>query len=131
MRRAMSPLIATMLLVAISVSLTGIVYSGILAQTYESMNCEIQVLEIHEISENSYWGTLQAINDGDYDIESYELVLYGGVITPDTMTSGTISPGKHIKIEFLIANFIENEAMIVLNISNQEHVSHCLKGVEL
>ena len=131
MRRALSPIISSLVLAGIAFGLIGIAYSGILAQSYGSMSCEIQSLEIHEIYENDYWGTIQAINNGDYDIENYDLSLFNDVITINEMTIGTIAPGAYIEIEFQIDDFTENDVMMVLEISNQDHISDCIKGAEL
>ena len=95
------------------------------------MSCEIQLLEIHEIYENDYWGTLHAINNGDYDIENYDLSLFNSAITFNEMTVGAIVPGAYIEIEFQIDDFTENDVMMVLEISNQNHISDCIKGAEL
>ena len=47
------------------------------------------------------------------------------------MTVGAIVPGAYIEIEFQIDDFTENDVMMVLEISNQNHISDCIKGAEL
>ncbi len=57
--------------------------------------------------------------------------MFNDVITINEMTIGTIAPGAYIEIEFQIDDFTENDVMMVLEISNQDHISDCIKGAEL
>ena len=86
---------------------------------------------IYTVDKNNLWTEAIAINNGDYDIENYDLSLFNDVITINEMTIGTIAPGAYIEIEFQIDDFTENDVMMVLEISNQDHISDCIKGAEL
>ena len=86
---------------------------------------------IYTVDKNNLWTEAIAINNGDYDIENYDLSLFNDVITISEMTIGTIAPGAYIEIEFQIDDFTENDVMMVLEISNQDHISDCIKGAEL
>ncbi len=49
-----------------------IIQTGLNGISYENLECEIQELQVYEISINKYWGTLRILNSGNYIIEDYE-----------------------------------------------------------
>ena len=106
-------------------------YSPKSISTHTSLNQIVENGLIYTVDKNNLWTEAIAINNGDYDIENYDLSLFNDVITINEMTIGTIAPGAYIEIEFQIDDFTENDVMMVLEISNQDHISDCIKGAEL
>ncbi len=131
MRQALSSLISCLLLVGISFGIGGVVLSGLLGVSYETMKCEIQLLNVVEILPNNYWGILQVFNNGDHTIKNYELILYGGNVTVTAkQPTGHIPPGEYLKIEFQIDDFQEDEMIMQVDVSNEGHRANCIRQVK-
>ena len=128
-RRAISPLFATLILFGISASFAGIVASGFSGVSYNTMKCEIQSLDIVEITTDNYWGTLKAMNTGNHVIDGYSLIVYGGTASITQSSTDIIQPGDFLSIEFQVNDFLETEMTIQLDISNENHSANCIKQV--
>ncbi|MCJ8307363.1 MAG: hypothetical protein HRU07_09980 [Nitrosopumilus sp.] len=129
MRRALSPLIGSMILLGIAVTLAGTyaIVSNDMSQ--DKINCEITSLEIFEISDNNYWGTITILNNGNYDIQEYVLVLYGGDLIILELSTDSILIEDSAIVEFEIPGFVTNEMVIGVDISNESRKSHCSNGI--
>jgi len=130
--KAVSGMLEQVILLSIAVIISGVALGYLLAISYDVMSCEIEALNVIEISDNSYWGELTVLNNGDYDITKYDVFYYDkGITTPIESMDTLVNPGKKFVVEF---NMIYDDTSVVIGVDVQNDASTksmCIQKVEL
>ncbi len=132
-RQAVTSILATVILIAISFAVVSIVAIHYNQISYGHLDCDIQSAQIFAISGDVFWGSVQFINSGQHEIESYSVVIYDGTnkVIVDTVTEN-ISPKGMALNEFEISASLSGNAML-LEIAAHGYGSSaiCVQEVEL
>jgi len=130
--QGISELLGAVILIGIAIGGVVIIQSGLMGISFENLECEIQELQVYEISTNNYWGTVRILNSGDYIIDDYKLILYNdGTITPLNHIKNQINTNQFVNIEFDINGTLNNKIIIGVEIKNQQQSSICKKVIEI
>jgi|APSaa5957512535_1039671.scaffolds.fasta_scaffold02143_3 hypothetical protein len=134
-RQAVTPILATVILISIGLVIVAGVTSFYLGISYDSLNCEIKSAQLFQISDSVLWGSIQAYNDGEYSIEDYSILIHDNDaqnILVITRTGMDISPKESIIEEFEISQQLSSENILLeILIKNQDSQSQCMVDVEI
>ncbi len=134
-RQAVTPILATVVLISIGLVIVAGVTSFYLGISYDSLGCEIESAQIFQISDSVLWGSIQVYNDGEYSIEEYSILIHDDDaqnILVVTRTGMEFFPKEIIIEEFEISRQLSSENILLeILIKNQDSQSQCMVDVEI
>ena len=134
-RQAVTPILATVILISIGLIIVAGVTSFYLEISYDSLGCEIESVQIFQISDSVLWGSIQVYNDGEYSIEEYSILIHDDDaqnILVVTRTGMEFFPKEIIIEEFEISQQLSSENILLeILIKNQDSQSQCMVDVEI